>query len=183
MKKLLIIITLMFFTNHSFSQELKIGSQELKIGYTNVEYILSFLPETKQVQSEVQAYGTQLQNQLQSKITDFQSKADAFQKSAATMTDIIRADKQEELQNMQASIQKFQNEAQTSIQKKEQDLFKPLFEKISNAINTVSEKNNYSHVFSAGVPGMDVLLYARPSDDISLLVFEELGLDLPPTQE
>ena len=34
--------------------------QDLKIGYTNVEYILSFLPETKQVQSEVQAYGTQL---------------------------------------------------------------------------------------------------------------------------
>ena len=42
--------------------------QDIKIGYTNVEYILSFLPETKQVQSEVQAYGTQLQNQLQSKI-------------------------------------------------------------------------------------------------------------------
>ena len=61
MKKLLIIITLMFFTNHSFSQE-------LKIGYTNVEYILSFLPETKQVQAEVQAYGTQLQNQLQSSV-------------------------------------------------------------------------------------------------------------------
>ena len=119
MKKLLIIITLMFFTNYSFSQELKIDSfsQELKIGYTNVEYILSFLPETKQVRAEVQAYGTQLQNQLQSKITDFQSKADAFQKNAAKMTEIIRADKQEELQNMQASIQKFQNEAQTSIQK------------------------------------------------------------------
>ena len=63
--------------------------QDLKIGYTNVEYILSFLPETKQVQSEVQAYGTQLQNQLQSKITDFQSKADAFQKTAATMTDPV----------------------------------------------------------------------------------------------
>ena len=171
MKKLLIIITLMFFTNYSFSQELKIDSfsQELKIGYTNVEYILSFLPETKQVRAEVQAYGTQLQ--------------DAFQKNAAKMTEIIRADKQEELQNMQASIQKFQNEAQTSIQKKEQDLFKPLFDKISNAINTVSEKNNYSHVFSAGVPGLDVLLYARPSDDISLLVFEELGIDPPPTQE
>lgn len=185
MKKLLIIITLIFFTNYSFSQELKIDSfsQELKIGYTNVEYILSFLPETKQVQAEVQAYGTQLQNQLQSKITDFQSKADAFQKSSATMTDIIRADKQEELQNLQASIQKFQTEAQTSIQKKEQDLFKPLFDKISNAINAVSEKNNYSHVFSAGVPGVDVLLYARPSDDISLLVFEELGIDPPPTQE
>ena len=34
--------------------------QDLKIGYTNVEYILSFLPETKQVQSEVPVSYTHL---------------------------------------------------------------------------------------------------------------------------
>ena len=173
MKKISLFIVSVFLINFVTI------AQDIKIGYTNVEYILSFLPETKQVQSEVQAYGTQLQNQLQSKITDFQSKADAFQKTAATMTDLIRADKQEELQNLQASIQKYQNEAQTSIAQKEQDLFKPLFEKISNAINVVSERENYTHVLSAGVPGVDVLLYARPTDDISNLVLAELGIDPP----
>ena len=174
MKK--IILSLFVIINIS---SFKSVSQDLKIGYTNVEYILTFLPETKQVQSEVSAYGTQLQNQLQSKITDFQSKADVFQKSAATMTDLIRADKQEELQNLQASIQKFQTEAQTSIAQREADLFKPLFEKISNAINVVSERENFTHVFSAGVPGVDVLLYAKPTDDISNLVLAELGIDSP----
>ena len=176
MKK--IILSLFVIINIS---SFKSVSQDLKIGYTNVEYILTFLPETKQVQSEVSAYGTQLQNQLQSKITDFQSKADVFQKSAATMTDLIRADKQEELQNLQASIQKFQAEAQTSIAQREADLFKPLFEKISNAINVVSERENFTHVFSAGVPGVDVLLYAKPTDDISNLVLAELGIDPPST--
>ena len=171
-----IILSLFVIMNIS---SFKSVSQDLKIGYTNVEYILTFLPETKQVQSEVSAYGTQLQNQLQSKITDFQSKADVFQKSAATMTDLIRADKQEELQNLQASIQKFQTEAQTSIAQREADLFKPLFEKISNAINVVSERENFTHVFSAGVPGVDVLLYAKPTDDISNLVLAELGIDPP----
>ena len=174
MKKInILLISLLFLTSN-------VLSQEIKIGYTNVEYVLSFLPETKQVQSEVQAYGTQLQNQLQSKITDFQSKADAFQKTAATMTDLVRADKQEELQNLQASIQKFQTEAQTSIAQKEQDLFKPLFEKISNAINAVAERENYTHIFSSGVPGVEVLLYAKPTDDVSSLVLAELGID-PPT--
>lgn len=176
MKK--IILSLFVIINIS---SFKSVSQDLKIGYTNVEYLLTFLPETKQVQSEVSAYGTQLQNQLQSKITDFQSKADVFQKSAATMTDLIRADKQEELQNLQASIQKFQAEAQTSIAQREADLFKPLFEKISNAINVVSERENFTHVFSAGGPGADVLLYAKPTDDISNLVLAELGIDPPIT--
>ena len=173
MKKInILLISLLFLTANALSQE-------IKIGYTNVEYVLSYLPETKQVQSEVQAYGTQLQNQLQSKITDFQSKADAFQKTAATMTDLVRADKQEELQNLQASIQKFQTEAQTSIAQKEQDLFKPLFEKISNAINAVAERENYTHIFSAGVRGVEVLLYAKPTDDVSSLVLAELGIDPP----
>ena len=60
MKNILLVILLSINSNieHIFAQE-------LKIGYTNTDYILSFLPETKQVQSEVQAYGTQLQNQLQ----------------------------------------------------------------------------------------------------------------------
>ena len=49
----------------------------------------------------------------------------------------------------------------------------------SNAINVVSERESYSHVFSAGVPGVDVLLYARPTDDISNLVLAELGIDPP----
>ena len=57
--------------------------------------------------------------------------------------------------------------------------FKPLFEKISNAINVVSERENFTHVFSAGVPGVDVLLYAKPTDDISNLVLAELGIDPP----
>ena len=165
---LVILLSINFNIEHIFAQE-------LKIGYTNTDYILSFLPETKQVQSEVQAYGTQLKNQLQSKITDFQSKADAFQKTAATMTDLIRADKQEELQNLLASIQIFENEAETS--------FKPLFEKISNAINVVSEREKFTHVFSAGVPGVDVLLYAKPTDDISNLVLAELGIDPPPAKD
>ena len=153
--------------------------QDIKIGYTNLEYILSYLPETKQVQSEIQAFGTQLQNQVQSKYIELQSKVDAFQKTAATMTDIVRADKEQELQNLNTSAQKFEAEAQSAMQKKQQDLFKPLFEKISNAINVVSERESYSHVFSAGVPGVDVLLYARPTDDISNLVLAELGIDPP----
>ena len=46
----------------------------------------------------------------------------------------------------------------------------------------MSERENYSHVFSAGVPGVDVLLYAKPSDDISSLVLAELGIDPPENQ-
>lgn len=155
------------------------AQQSLKIGYTNVDYVLSLMPETKQVEAEYNAYQQQIENQLQSKITEFQTKGQQFQQQAATMTDLIRADKQAELQALQASIERFQREAQGSLNKKQGDLFQPLFDKIGTAINAVAEENGYTHVFSSGVPGMDILLYATEENDVSPLVLKKLGIDPP----
>lgn len=151
----------------------------LKIGYTNVDYILSQMPETKQVEAEYTAYQTQIENQLQSKIKEFQTKGQKFQQEAASMTDVIRADKQAELQNLQASIERFQRDAQTSLSKKQADLFQPLFDKIGTAINAVAAENGYTHVLSSGAPGMDILLFAKEEYDISNLVFKKLGITPP----
>src|SRR5690606_34164520 len=103
------IIAVALFTVISFASQAQDAG--LKIGYTNVDYILSLLPESKQIEADLKAHEKQLTSQLQSKVQEFQTKMEAFQKGAATMTDIVRADKQEELQNMQASIEKFQREA------------------------------------------------------------------------
>ena len=42
-----------------------IGHAQVKIGYTNAEYILGLLPEAKQIEADLTAYEKQLQNQLQ----------------------------------------------------------------------------------------------------------------------
>ena len=46
----------------------------LKIGYTNAEYILSNMPEAKQIEADLKDYEQQLSTQLESKSKDFQSK-------------------------------------------------------------------------------------------------------------
>jgi len=37
---------------------------QLKVGYTNVDYVLSQLPDSKQIESELKTYRTQLESQL-----------------------------------------------------------------------------------------------------------------------
>ena len=54
-KFLLGIAALVFFTT--------INAQGVKIGYTNAEVILSLLPEARQIDADLKAYETQLQNQ------------------------------------------------------------------------------------------------------------------------
>lgn len=102
-----------------------------------------------------------------------------YQSQAAGWDDLIRADKETEIQNLQQSIQKFQVDAENSLGNKRNQLLGPVYEKIGNTIKQVSLENGYTHVFSAGSIGVDILLYAREQDDISNLIFAKLGITPP----
>lgn len=168
--KLFVAVVILFLAGTT-----AMAQQGLKIGYTNVDYILSQMPEAKQMESEYKAYEKQLSNQLESKIKEAQTKYEFFQKNYATMTDVVRADKQEELQNLQASIEKFQKDAESSLQKKQVDIFQPAYDKIQKAIDDVAKENKFTHVFSSDAGGMPVLLYASDENNISDLVIKKLG--------
>ena len=154
----------------------------LKIGYTNAEYILSNMPEAKQIEAELKDYEKQLSTQLQSKSTDFDTKVQEYQRSAENMIPEVRADKERELQSLQQSIQKFQQDAQTSLQRKQGELLQPAFDKIQTAIDEVAKANGYTHIFNSGQPevGLNILLYGREEDNISDLVLKQLGIEPPP---
>ena len=47
-------------------------AQEVKIGYTNVEFIMDLMPEMEQIGADIQDYQTQLQTNIQTKAQDFQ---------------------------------------------------------------------------------------------------------------
>lgn len=154
----------------------------LKIGYTNAEYILSNMPEAKQIEADLKDYEQQLSTQLQSKSADFDKKVQDYQRTAENMIPEVRADKERELQGLQQSIQKFQQDAQESLRRKQGELLQPAFDKIQTAIDEVAKSNGYTHVFNSGQPeaGLNILLYARDEDNISDLVLKQLGIDPPP---
>ena len=154
----------------------------LKIGYTNAEYILSNMPEAKQIEAELKDYEKQLSTQLQSKSTDFDTKVQEYQRSAENMIPEVRADKERELQSLQQSIQKFQQDAEASLRRKQGELLQPAFDKIQTALDEVAKANDYTHIFNSGQPevGLNILLYGRDEDNISDLVLKQLGIEPPP---
>lgn len=148
----------------------------LKIAYADVDYILSQMPEAKQVEAELKAHNTQLQNQLQSKYQEYQQKLQAYQQGASTMVDAIRQEKETELAQLEQRIQKFQQDAQSSMQKKSTDLMQPLYTKVGNNIETVAKENGYAYVLNGQVGGIDVVLYADEKYDISDMVLKKMGI-------
>jgi outer membrane protein len=151
---------------------LGLQAQSLKIGYTNTDYILSKLPEAKQIESELKTHRDQLGAQLKSKQQEFERKYQSFIDGQATMTDVVKNDVQNELQSLQESIQKFATEAEKSMQNKQVQLLTPVYEKIDGGIKEVAKEKGFSHVFANGV-----LLYATQENDISNLVLAKLGVE------
>jgi outer membrane protein len=156
-------------------------AQEQKIGYADWEYIFSQLPEFKQIDSELKTHGTQLENQLKAKYADYENKVKAYQGMPATTPDAIRADKERELQGLQESIQKFQQDAQTSLQNKQTALMDPVFKKVGKAIEDVAKENGYAFILAPQVMnGGDVLLYSDEKYNVSVLVLKKLGVTPQP---
>ncbi|GAA0892490.1 hypothetical protein GCM10009122_21690 [Fulvivirga kasyanovii] len=170
-KLLLTVIALTFFGLAAVQAQ-----SALKIAYADVDYILSQMPEAKQVESELKAHNTQLQNQLQAKYQEYQQKLQAYQQGAATMVDAIRQEKETELAQLEQRIQKFQQDAQSSMQKKSTDLMQPLYTKVGNNIEAVAKENGYAYVLNGQVGGIDVVLYADEKYDISDLVLKKMGI-------
>lgn len=162
----------------SFASFAQTSDQPLKIGYTNVEYILLQMPESKQIESELKTHSTQLENQLKTKYAEYENKLQAYEKGAATMDKVVRDDKEKELMNLNNSIQEFQRSAQASLQQKEKSLVDPVIAKIDKAIKDVAKENGYTYVIS------NQALLAGPEDgDISPIVLRKLGVDPAKAQQ
>jgi outer membrane protein len=152
-----------------------------KIGYADWEYIFSQMPEYKQIDNDLKAHGAQLENQMKAKYQEYETKLKAYQSMPATTPDAIRADKERELQGLQENLQKFQQDAQTSLQTKQGSLMEPVYGKVSKAIEEAAKENGYTFIIQAQMPaGGDVLLYSDEKYDISVLVLKKMGITPAP---
>ncbi|WP_297336599.1 OmpH family outer membrane protein [Algoriphagus sp.] len=154
-------------------------AQELKIGYTNVEFIMDLMPEMEQIGADLQDYQAQLQASIQTKASDFERQVQSYQQAAATMTEEARAAKEQELGKLQQDLQKYDQDASTSYQRKLQELLEPVQTKVINAINAVAAENNYTHVFAETAGQAPILLYTKEEDKFTELVLAKLGLQMP----
>ena len=153
-----------------------------KIGYISLDYILAQMPEAKQVETELTATKTQYDNMYQSKVKDFQTKLADYEKNGATMADVIKADREKELQGLQGSIEEFRQNSSTSLQKKQAQLLQPLLKKVEENMHAAAKENGYAFVFNydAGQGTTPIVLHAPDDANISDLILKRMGITPKP---
>jgi outer membrane protein len=105
--------------------------------------------------------------EYQAKIADYKSKE-------ASMADPIKEAKQKEISDLEERIQAFQESAQTSLQKKQEELNGPIVKRAQDAINAVAKEKGFSYIFDS-TPG-GTLIFSQDADDILPLVKAKLGI-------
>ncbi len=139
------------------------------------------MPEFKTIDTDLKAHRTQLEAQMEAKQKDFQAKYDVFTKLPPSTPDAVRADKQRELEALNESIQKFQQDASTSFENKRNALMEPVFTKVGKAIEEVAKENGFTFIINPQLlQGGDILLYSDAKFNISDLVLKKMGVTATP---
>ena len=136
--KLTLAVALMLSASSLFAQ---------KFGRINSQEILLAMPETKEMETNMQAYGKDLQDNLETITVEFNQKYLDFQKNFDTYSDAVKQLKQKELTDLQTRYEQFQQVAAQDIQKKQMELLEPIRKKAVDAINEVAKAGGYIVVF------------------------------------
>lgn len=147
-----------------------------RVGYANMAYIMSRLPEMKQMETELKSTQTQLRNQIQAKSKEVQAQYDDFNANATQMVDSVRARKEQDLEKAIAGLEQMQQDAEVTLQNKQKLFMAPLYLKVNRAIAEVAAEHGYAIILTQQVSNMPVLLYQRKETDVSGLVLQKFGV-------
>lgn len=146
-----------------------------KFGYINSQALLAEMPQVKQAEANLDALKKQLQKKGQQMLTGLESKYKDLQRKEA-QGELSPKQLETEAQNIkaeEAKIGQFEQDMQKQLMTKQEELMKPVIDKINDAIQAVAKEGGYTYIFDA-IGGF--ILYADENQDVTAQVKAKLGI-------
>lgn len=165
MKKLTFV--LFFISSAIFAQ--------LKIGYVDSDTIMKQYTDAQDAQKKLDALVAEWQEEIANLDREFQQRYDDYEKRKLIMSEQKRVEIEKELVAMEDNITKYRQEkfgVNGELFKSQEEIMKPIQNKIFNIIQEVAEEEELDFVFDRS--GDILFLYAKEEYDITSLVLEKL---------
>lgn len=146
-----------------------------KFGHVDSQKLLSIMPETAEAQKKIEAYVTDIRDQLDVMEVEYNNKLKNYQETVQTLSEVAREAKEQELTDLMRRVQEFEQSASGKIQNKQAEIFEPIRNKALKAIEAVGKENGFLYVFDIG-SGV-LLYYSDKSEDILPMVKTKLGIN------
>ncbi|BAV94842.1 outer membrane protein H precursor [Ichthyobacterium seriolicida] len=153
-KSISVLVFSLFFVQASHAQ----------IGHVNSAEILTVMPETKKIETELESIRKTYEDELMVMVKELEEKNKKYQKEATGKGDAINEQRMKSLQEMQIRIEKFRETAATELQQKQIKLMEPIRDRIRVAIEAVRKAKKLDYildVISGGIVAFD------PSKDVT----------------
>lgn len=151
---------------------LSVNSFAQKIGHISFVELVQAMPETATINKELEALGKTYEEELEVIQVEMRNKYVAYENMRATSPDAA-TEKLNEVEEVSQRLETRQAEVEQAFQKKQDEMFAPVFERAQNAIKKVAKDNGVTYVYSS-----QALLYADDALGFNLLplVKKELGI-------
>ncbi|MDG5799705.1 OmpH family outer membrane protein [Marinilabiliaceae bacterium ANBcel2] len=151
------------------------SAQNQKFGHINTQQLINEMPEKQEADRQLQAEAQTLQNRMQVMSEEHEKKFREYLEQRETMPELIRSTMEKEIQEIEQRLQNYQSMAQQTLQRKEQELYEPILEKIERAIAKVGEEHGFIYIFD--VSSQVILYHSDESVDCAPMVRAELGIN------
>ncbi|HEX8391084.1 MAG TPA: OmpH family outer membrane protein [Longimicrobium sp.] len=144
---------------------------QLKMGYINSQRVLAETPAFAEVRATLEReFATQRAeiDSLEARL----GRADAELRSQTTLTDAVRQQRQQALQQQFAQYQQRAQQIQQQVQTREQALVRPVMERIRGVLEEVRAAGGFSFIMD---PPEGVIVAVDPALDVTDQVVRRLG--------
>lgn len=151
-----------------------------RFGYIDTDFILNKMPDYKKAQDEINQLAEAWQKEVQDMDREIQSMYSALQAEQVLLTEELKKERTEAIEKKEAELKEYQKKVfgfGGLYFLKQQELVKPIQDKVWDAVDKVAKQNNLAIVFDKA--GELVMIYTDPRFDYTDFVLDELGLGDP----
>tara|TARA_B100000963_G_C22142626_1_gene458178 strand:+ start:12 stop:512 length:501 start_codon:yes stop_codon:yes gene_type:complete len=140
-KRILLLFTILFFNLSLIAQT--------KVAHIDTYELITSMPEMLEVQKQLEQYGDKLQNDIREMEAALRSKIELYQSEVPNKSDNENKERLEEIQGMEDNIRLYMNQVFQDMQKKEQELTKPILDRAIKTIQEVGKENGFDYVLDS----------------------------------
>ena len=151
---------------------------QLSVGVMSPDDVLDALPETAEIETELQEYVQEREQRFQTRYQSWMEELTAYTEAAEAgeLSDEEQEAEEERLTELEEELSSYQNRIQNQIRERQNELFTPLLNRVEEAMETVSEEMGLQYVLNKQSGTGDPIVYYMSDRgvDITERVIEHL---------
>lgn len=141
-----------------------VAAEDFRVAVFNMQEAIQTVKEGKRARDTLKNDWEKKQATLKKKEEKIKESMEAFQKQALVMEEKARNERQNEIRMEMAKLQQEGMAAQREFQKRDQDLSRPILDKLRAIVGEVSEKKGYAMVLDSNE---NSVLYFKKANEIT----------------